>query len=202
MIKTIYFDLGNVLIFFSFPKMLEQIATLSGLKGSDIEKIFFQTDLRKLYETGKIQTRDLYQALLSHSSKPFTQKAFEWAFSNIFTPNLELWPLVSQLKEKGVRLILLSNTSECHFHFAQEHYPILKQFDELILSYEVGAWKPEAEIFQTALQRAHCKAEECFYTDDVPEFIQAAQESGLNGEVFTTTEQLKQALSRRGCPLL
>jgi HAD superfamily hydrolase (TIGR01509 family) len=197
MIKTVYFDLGNVLIFFSFPKMLSQMSECTGMTVDEIQKLLFQTSVREQYEKGEIHTEDLYRLFLKSAPRPFTLHEFLAAFSNIFTPNTELWPLVEALKEKGIRLLLLSNTSECHFNYVYSHYPILRLFDHHILSYEVGSWKPDLQIFQKALQHAECTPEECFYTDDVPEFIHSARKAGLPGEVFTDVATLKAHLIAR-----
>ena len=64
------------------------------------------------------------------------------AFADIFTPNTELWPILEKLKAEGSRLVLISNTNECHFDYALSHFAVLKLFDHFILSYEVGACKP------------------------------------------------------------
>lgn len=199
MIKTIFFDIGNVLIFFSLPKMFQQLAVCTGLSAQSVETLLFGTDLRERYEKGLITTQELYHRFQKSSPRPFTLPEFTASLSDIFTPNTELWPVVEALKKTGIRLILLSNTSECHFNYIQSHYPILRQFDQKILSYEVGAWKPDPPIYQKALALASCSPEECFYTDDIPEFIAGARKAGLQGEIFTTVPCLKEHLASRGC---
>ncbi len=37
-------------------------------------------------------------------------------------------------------------------------YPVFKHFDDFVLSYQVGALKPDAEIYREAIQRAGCRA--------------------------------------------
>lgn len=197
MIKTVYFDLGNVLIFFSLPKLFCQLSDCTGLTAGEIETFFFNTDLRERYEKGNLKTEELFQKFAEKAKRPFTLAQFTHAFSDIFTPNTEIWPLVKQLKEKGIRLVLLSNTSECHFNYATSNYPILEQFDEKILSFKVGAWKPDPQIFEHALRVAQCTPDECFYIDDIPEFIEGARKAGLPGEVFIDVARLKQSLKNR-----
>lgn len=198
MVKTVYFDLGNVLIFFSLPKMFDQMSQCIGISPEEIRKFLFDTDLRRLYETGMINTEQLYRTFLKNSPKSFMLNDFIHSVSNIFTPNNELLPVVEHLKKKGIRLIILSNTCECHYQYVSSHYPILQLFDHKILSYEVGVWKPDARIFEKALARSRCKPEECFYTDDVPEFIDSARKVGLQGEIFTDVPTLRRHLSDRG----
>ncbi len=202
MLKTIFFDLGNVLVFFSLPKMFEQISQCTGLSAEQIRKILFESDVRELYETGIIDTSQLHKIIQSVSQQPFSLEAFMAALSDIFTPNADLWPIVEKLKQNNLRLVLLSNTSECHFKHIESRFPVLRHFDHKVLSYEVGAWKPDVRIFQKALSEAQCAPQECFYTDDIPEFIQAARSVGLPGNVYSGVADLKEQLIERGCHFL
>lgn len=202
LLKTVYFDLGNVLIFFSYPKMIQQVATCTGLKPIEIQRLLFDRNLRETYETGKIDSAELYSIFQKLSPFRFSFVELMEAFSDIFTPNINLWPIVERLKKEGIRLILLSNTSECHYNYIYSHYPILQLFDHKILSYEVGACKPDPLIFQKALALSNCSPNECFYTDDIPEFIAGARKEGLPGEIFTDIPNLKNQLIARGCDFL
>lgn len=197
MVKTVFFDLGNVLIHVNFPKLLTGLEALSGLKMEEIQAFLEKENLRKIYETGKISTQDLYFALNKRAKKDFSLTEFEVAFSNIFTPKTEVWPIVEHLKKENVQLILLSNTSECHFEYSKKHYPVLQLFDEFVLSYKVGVWKPDPKIFETAMKKARCAPENCFYTDDIPEFIESAKNLGLPGAVFQDAVTLKKDLAAR-----
>ena len=50
-------------------------------------------------------------------------------------------------------LVLVSNTNALHFEMIRETYAhLLRHFDDLVLSYEVRAMKPQPEIFQAALE--------------------------------------------------
>ena len=198
MIKTVYFDLGNVLIFVNFPKLLYGLENLSGLSSEKIQSFLNGSNLRERYEKGLLTTQDFCFSLQKRAKKGFSLDEFKIAFSDIFTPNIEVWSTVEDLKKRGVRLVLLSNTSQCHFEYAKKHYPVLNLFDYHILSYEVGAWKPDPHIFKKALQIANCEPEECFYTDDIPEFIESARNIGLPGEVFRDASSLKEQLQSRG----
>ncbi len=193
-LKTLYFDLGNVLVFFSLSKMFQQMGKCTGMTPVEVKHLLFETNLRELYEKGLIHTQDLYRAFQNRTTKSFTLAEFTHAFCDIFTPNTELWEWIGELKQKGLRLILLSNTSEGHFDYSSAHFPVLNLFDHKVLSYKEGVWKPDPKIFQKALEHANCAPNECFYTDDVPEFIESAKKVGLPGAVFTTTEKLKNDL--------
>ncbi len=195
MLKTVFFDLGNVLIFFSHEKMVEQLAECTGLSQDIIWKMLIDEKIGPDYESGRLSTYELIQIFQKRAIKPFSSQEFLKAASDIFTPNVEMFSLIEELKGKGVRLVLLSNISECHFQFVFSKYSILKLFDDFALSFKIGAMKPSSEIFLKALSLANCEVKNCFYTDDVPEFIAEAKKVGLQGTVFTGVEALKKELN-------
>jgi len=182
--------------------MIERICQCTGLTGEEIKKMLFERNLRDLYETGKINSLELHSLFQEASPRLFSFDEFMHALSDIFTPNHEIWPIVHSLKKEGIRLVLLSNTSECHFKRINTDYPICQVFDQLILSYEVGACKPDLLIYQKALEAANCSKDECFYTDDIPEFIAGASKAGLKGEIYTDPFSLRKHLIDRGCDFL
>jgi putative hydrolase of the HAD superfamily len=200
MLKTAYFDLGNVLCFFSHEKMFSQLATCSGLSVENIKKMTQETGLLKSYELGSINTSALYKAFKEASPLDFSIDAFVYAISDIFTPNPEIWDVVQDLKNQSIKLVLISNTCETHYQWIFQHYPILKLFDHKILSFEEKLLKPDPKIFERALEFADCDPSECFYTDDIPAFIESAKTVGLPGEVFTDVRKLQWHLNERMTP--
>jgi len=194
--QTIFFDLGNVLIFFSHQKMCRQIASAYETSPELIYDAYFKNKLSELYELGEVTSDELR----SHLNRTFNKEVgfldLMQAASNIFEPNTELYPLVKKLKEQGSRLVLLSNTCEAHFNYAYSHYPVLKLFDDFLLSYELKLQKPDPRIFQKALALAH--GNPCIYTDDLGENIKAAKKVGLGGVRYTSPRSLEAHLIKRG----
>ena len=194
--STLFFDLGNVLIFFSSDKMFNQLAECTKIPVAALREEFLSNNLvLQKYETGRLTTDEFYRLLLAKSPHSFSFREMIHALSDIFTPNRELWPVVEQLKAQGSRLVLISNTNECHFNYAYSHYSILKLFDHFVLSYEVGANKPNPLIFEKALLEAQGRT---FYTDDIPAFIDAGRAAGLDAEIYTDVPTLQKHLIARG----
>jgi HAD superfamily hydrolase (TIGR01509 family) len=193
--QTLIFDLGNVVVFFSLDKMVEQLAGCMQIRVQQLRKRFDQhAKVFLKYERGLLSSQEIYQYLRKETSHLFTFEEMMWAMSNIFTPNIELWPLIEKLKADQTKLVLLSNTNECHFNFVFSHYPILKLFDRFILSYEVKACKPDPLIFEQAQKEARGKT---FYTDDIPAYVQAGRAAGLDAEVFIDVPTLQKQLQER-----
>jgi len=192
---TIFFDLGNVLLFFDAPRMHRQIAEVCGLELSHVQRLVEeQTDP---YEKGWIDTQEIYAHFGRVAKKNFTFAELQKALCSIFTPNDAVIALAQTLKAKGKRLFLLSNTCEVHFEYILSAFSFLELFDGFVLSYKVGARKPEKAIFESALARASCERENCFYVDDIPEFVSAAQALNIDAQRYTTPDLLHMHLRER-----
>ena len=97
------------------------------------------------------------------------------------------------------KMVLVSNTNALHFEMLSESYQhLLQHFDHLVLSHEVRAMKPRPEIFQAALAYAECLPQECFYTDDMVDYVAAARSLGIDGVVFESRTQIEGEMLRRG----
>ena len=66
------------------------------------------------------------------------------------------------------------------------------------MSFEIGAVKPDADIFRKAAQLAGCQPQEVFYTDDIPGHVAGTQSAGLDAVVYTSTPELVEELRKRG----
>lgn len=197
MINTIFFDLGNVLVKLSFDKLRKQLAEAFKIDVQDVNAPLFENGLHNLYETGQINTDEFCQYLSLRCGKNLPNETILKAFNEIFWPNNSIFPLVRSLAEQNKRLILLSNVSEAHFTFIKEQYPVLEWFDDFVLSYEVGAKKPDSKIFEAALSVAQCSPEECFFVDDMIENVSSARNHNIDSEQYTDTPSLIEQLKSR-----
>jgi putative hydrolase of the HAD superfamily len=123
---------------------------------------------------------------------------FRELWSSIFLPETLVPERLLEGLRRRYRMLLLSNTDAIHFPWVRERYPLLGHFDDYILSYQVGAAKPDARIYQVAIQRAACQAGECFFTDDIPLFVEAARQAGLDAVRFESAAQLERELKAGG----
>lgn len=201
MFKTFLFDLGNVLLFFSHDRMCQQIGALCHKSGSEIRELLFGGDQNLNFDRGTITEAEFLTWLETETNSTLKHKELQTAFADIFTPNETMFPILDELKERGHRLVLLSNTNVMHIEFIRREYQVLEKFDHLILSYEVEAVKPEVAIYQAALRAIECEPEHCFYTDDISEYVVAGREHGLQADIFTTTASFVGQLQSHGIDL-
>jgi glucose-1-phosphatase len=196
--KFIYFDLGKVLLDFSFQQICRQIGEAAGI-GPDQVAAVLAAGLQADYETGKLDSRAFYERFCRESGTRPDYSAFFRAFNEIFTPIVSMWPVVGQLHQAGYRLGILSNTCDSHWNHCLQRYGILRDFfSGYALSYEIGAMKPSATIFCKAAELAGCRPEEIFYADDIAGHVAGARAAGFDAVAYESTSQLVAELRRRG----
>ena len=106
-------------------------------------------------------------------------------------------PFLESLRERGVRTAFVSNCAE-NTRPMLERLGLAALVDELVLSCEVRAVKPDPAIFDMALDRLGVRPEESLFVDDQPAYRRAAEAAGIRavqidrfdgrGAVSTLTE--------------
>ena len=69
------------------------------------------------------------------------------------------------LKEKGMKLLLLSNAPNC-FIYNELPVEVRRLFDVVIISEEVGIKKPSPEVFRLAFEKLNMKPEDTVFVGD------------------------------------
>ncbi len=197
-LKTIIFDMGNVIIPFDFQLGYAALAAAAGIPRAEVSARIRATGLVPRLECGQIEARDFVEQLTAALGASIPYERFREMWSEIFLPHT-LIPetLVTALKEK-YRMLVLSNTNSIHFEMVWEAYPILRHFDHLVLSHEVKAMKPEPAIYAAALARAEAEPGECFFTDDIADYVAGARRAGIPAEQFLGYDKLLVDLRARG----
>jgi HAD superfamily hydrolase (TIGR01509 family) len=98
------------------------------------------------------------------------------AISDMFTPIESMRGVLRSVRQRGYRVGLLSNT--CHAHWdwiTRQKYSVTDfSFDVTILSFQVGAMKPDHAIYQAAETAASVSSDRILFLDDQPENVAAA----------------------------
>ena len=198
MIKAVIFDLGRVLVPFDFHRGYRRIEALCGIPAAEIPARLVGSPLVADFESGKLEPRDFVDKFCSYLNVDIPYREFCDMWSSIFLPD----PLIPDAMLEGIarnhRLVLLSNTNRIHFEMLVETYPLLCHFHSYVLSYEVGAMKPLPLIYQKAIEAAGCQPGECFFTDDIEAYVEAAREQGIDAVQFQSAAQIEAELRKRG----
>ena len=198
MIRTCLFDMGNVLVFFSHDRMCEQLGRLGDCSTDDMRQWLIDSGVQWNYERGRLSPTQFHEWFKSKTDREVSFDDLVRAASDIFWLNEPIVPVLDQLKSRGLRLVLLSNTCITHFEWVRDHYDVLQRFDACVTSCGAGAIKPDPAIYEAALREIGCDPDECFYTDDIPKYVAAGRQHGLFAEVFTDVPSLLGHLGQHG----
>jgi FMN phosphatase YigB (HAD superfamily) len=197
-IKTIIFDLGGVIVPFDFSRAYSRIEQLTGLPREEIRSRLMAADLGNRLESGRLSPQDFFEELCGLLGLGIGFDEFREIWFSIFDRETLIPESVFASLGERHRLLLLSNTNAIHFDMLRERYPLLRHFDHYVLSYEVGAMKPDPRIYREAIRHAGCEPGECFFTDDIARFVEGAKAEGVDAVQFTGLEGLRTELQSRG----
>ena len=195
-IKILVFDLGNVLLPFNWEKAIKHLEEINEDSGRRFLQVL-SSEIFSTYEKGRISTKQFCQEVISILDIKVDLPDFKHIFSDIFKANTELIRLLPIL-HKRYPLFLLSNTCEMHIDWIQKHFSLLENFDELLLSYQLGYIKPEEEIFREVLKRSGRLPDEHLYIDDIFEYIEYAKGMGFYVHHFVSQPTLLMDLKENG----
>lgn len=198
LIKAVIFDLGRVIVPFDFHRGYTRLEAICGIPAAEIPKRLAVTGLVPRFESGEIAPRDFVREISTHLALETSYEAFCDIWSSIFLPDTLIHEDLLRGLARNYRLVLLSNTNAIHFEMVRENYPLLRHFHSLVLSYEVGAMKPSPLIYQRAIEEAGCLPAECFFTDDIPDYVAGAVAQGIDAVQFQSSVQIEAELRKRG----
>lgn len=185
-IKNIVFDLGGVIMTLDPAEALRRFKAL-GL--SDAERYldsYTQSGIFGHLEEGKITAEDFRSKLssLTGHELTFDECKHAWLGYRKDVPQRNL-DLLKELRAKGYRLILLSNTNPfmmdwaLNCEFDGKGSSLNNYFDALYLSYRLGIMKPAPDFFRQVLDNENILPEETLFVDDGPRNVEAAGKLGF-----------------------
>ncbi len=195
MIRNIIFDIGRVLIDFEWQEYMKSLF--------DAETA--RTVTAAMWGKGYWSELDI--ALLSddeilelfYSEAPEYKKEIREAFDRVGEcVKRRDWaiPLIDSLKEKGYRVLYLSNFSEHVMGSNPEALDFLSHMDGGVFSCDVNIIKPSSGIYAELIRKYDLIPEECLFIDDHGNNIAAARKFGIKGIRFDSREQLEADLTK------
>jgi putative hydrolase of the HAD superfamily len=190
--------MGMVIIMYDLNIIIDRFIEISkdSIEKEEAFHILFRSDMFNNLETGKCSPEEWHTYLNEQFRINISYDEFENIWNSMFTLNTEIIELYKKLL-KNYEIMILSNVGPIHYKHAKETYPI-DIIEKHVLSYKEGCMKPDPSIYLNTLKLTDSKPEECIFIDDLKENIIAAQKLGIHGHVFTTAENLKPFLKKKG----
>ena len=106
--------------------------------------------------------------------------------------------LLAALRDRGHRLLTLTNWSAETFPIARQRFAFLDWFEDIVVSGEVNLAKPDPRIFELTVRRTGLEPERTLYIDDSPGNVEAARALGFRAHHFQSPASLRAELYRHG----
>jgi FMN phosphatase YigB (HAD superfamily) len=194
-ISAVCFDLGKVLLDFDWTEMLACVARKSPLTPDEIRQRIFTDNEVLGYERGAITTAKFFSHLKKRLEYKGPAKELRTAFNGIFTPLTENIALAALLAPH-YPLAIISNTNDAHITHAESAYSFFTLFPARIYSHQVGAMKPQREIYDRAREAVgHPDPTEILFIDDLEANILGAVQLGWQTIHLRPDVNLRQALA-------
>jgi HAD superfamily hydrolase (TIGR01509 family) len=178
-IEFVYFDLGNVLISFDPEIASRNLADRFAVSVRLAHHALYSSGLQDRFEHGAVSREQYAGSLrrqLGRSESEMPTSGILDAISDMFTPIESMRGVLRSVRQRGYRVGLLSNTCDAHWDWImRQKYAVTDfSFDATVLSFRVGAMKPNHAIYRAAETAASVPSDRILFLDDKPENVAAA----------------------------
>ena len=185
MLKTIIFDIGNVLMDFRWMEYMHSLYGEDDKKIQAVNEALWGHGFWQALDRGEISgdelvekvvdTAPLYEKDIRHTiaGSGKAMHRFDYAI-----------PWINELKSLGKQVLYLSNYSEFAMDANRGVLDFLPYMDGGIFSCYVKMAKPDHAIYHCLCEKYGLNPSECLFTDDMPENIQAAKKCGFQAILF------------------
>mgnify|MGYP000934383170 CR=1 FL=1 len=182
MIKAIIFDCFGVLVGRGFWAIYQELG------GDPIADEEFIDEWLNKANTGSISSEKFSNAMAKKLN--LSLEKYNDAFKRDEVPNEEVFEYIAKTLKPNYKLALVSNATgnSVRRKIPEEK---LALFDEVFISAEVGLLKPDAKLFQLALDRLGVRAGETVFVDDHQKYIDGANAVGLQTILFRSLDDLQ-----------
>lgn len=178
MIKAVIFDCFGVLVregWFAF---------LDTYFSDDVNRRKQAVEGMSRMGTGLISHDEFIEQLAQLAGVPFGE------VESILTdnpPDEELFDYIAKELKPKYKIAILSNAGADRTVelFGEERAEL---FDEVVLSFQIGAVKPDAHAYETTASRLGVAADECIFIDDQERYCVAAEQIGMKAVFHENTK--------------
>lgn len=198
MIKTVIFDIGNVLAGFAWEAYFRSFGYPEEIY-QRLAKATVGSCSWQEHDRGALSDEEILNLFIEND--PGIEKELRETLGSI-TGMLVRYdyaiPWIQELKGKGYQVLVLSNFAKKAYEDCRDVLDFLDYVDGGILSFRDKVVKPEPEIYRLLLERYDLRPEECVFLDDTAKNLPAAEAFGIHTIHFKNREQAAEELKKLG----
>ncbi len=187
-IKAIFFDLGGVILRTENKSARTSLAAEFGLSYDEMDRFVFESKSAALASLGKITEAEHWLDVTQRLNRPTTDMPhIRDSFFGGDQIDHDIIDLLRRLRSTH-KTGLISNAWDGMRQWMSDQQ-LTDAFDTLIISAELGIAKPDARIYQFALEQLGVEAGQSIFVDDVEKNIKACTALGMHGILFQNSQQ-------------
>lgn len=195
------FDLGNVIVDIDFNRVLGVWSDYSRVPLATLQQSFTMGEPFHQHERGEISDEAFARAMCESMALSLSYEQFAAGWNAVFVAlRPDVIDIMHKLRAQGHRVVVLSNTNRLHTTFWPTNYPqVQAAADNVYLSQELGARKPEPAIYQKVLEAEGFPASDAIFFDDNADNIKGAQAVGIASILVTDKSTLPDYFAKQPC---
>lgn len=197
MIKTVFFDIGGVLLTNGWDR--HQRRRTAEDFGLDYEEFQDRHDfVAHEFETGHMDLQEYLTRTVFYRERDFSRAAYTaavFAHSAVLPDSIEF---LDELVATDLQLATLNNESREINEHRIHSFGLHQRISLFLSSCYLGVKKPEKAMYELALQITQRRAEECVFVDDRALNLECASDLGIDGVLFGGIDDLRTQLADRG----
>src|SRR5262249_23996370 len=195
--QAVVFDWGNVIGFDDRSVVVNFMCNSFQFSESDFEAA--NLEKRKAVKAGNSDI-DFWMEYAEnkgiHLPKDWAQK-YTLALKESVGADPDMYVLIKQLKENGIRFGLLSNINDQYTKLIRD-FGFYEPFEPCLLSCEMGLENPNPKVYELLLKTIKLSPQDIVFIDDKIENVEAAKAMGIEAILFASRAQLQNELVKRG----
>ncbi|MGE5344340.1 MAG: HAD family hydrolase [Acidithiobacillales bacterium] len=196
-IRALLVDLGQVLVRFDHGLTLRKLEEATGMEAEELRPHVFGPLVGE-FDLGQLSAEQFFRAVERSAGLPrIPDGTWIAAWRDIFEPDHSALEALGRVR-RDVPKVLVSNTNALHWEAVLRAFDVRELVDDAVLSFEIGAAKPDRAMYEAALARAGAPPEAVLYADDRADYVAAARALGLPAFVVTGPGVFERGLSRHG----
>ncbi len=194
-------DIGDVLLLkndlsIGFDQLLMNELGVSESLAHRINELHYTTMETRYVPEEEFRSR--LESELEYAAPPGIYSYFENAYRKQVKVNSELLSFLGEVKDRGIRLAILSNTIAIYENVQSElGINRASGFDLIVLSWRAGVAKPDKRIYAHLLDTLAVEASTVLFIDDKQRHLDGAASMGMDVLRFASTEQVIRVLRKR-----
>jgi glucose-1-phosphatase len=193
-VEVVLFDIGGVLARFAGLAVLQE---LTGSESEDeVAARWLMSPWVRKFESGGCTDTEFAAGVVEEWELPYSAEEFLRIFPTWLDDPFEGAEQMLRETSAHRRVGCLSNTNSLQWNGMISHWPIAKYFEQRFLSFELGAVKPDAVIYERVIERLPVPPAKVLFLDDNPLNVEAADAAGLRAEQAVGVAEARAVLER------